>query len=556
LQEFKFWGISSTFLKYITPATGIQYQLEGEKMRGMAKYLALIMLFHIFQMTLAAQLNAATTPPETLVLAIGGEEKTGYDPTLGWGRYGNPMFQSTLLKFDAEMKIVNDLATNYTLSEDGLIWTIDIRSDVKFSDNTPLTAEDVAYTFNAAAKSAGLVDLSHMAGAKAAGKTQVVITLKENDSTFFNRLVTLGIVPKEHHGPGYARKPVGSGPYMLKEWNEGQQMIVAANPYYYGKKPFFQRIVFLFTPEETSFAAAKAGQVHLAVVPAMLAKQQIPGMTIHAVQSVDNRGLMFPTVADTGRKTVKGYAIGNTVTADPAIRKAVTLAIDRQGLVDGVLEGFGRPAYGACDGLPWDNPANSFKDNDLKGAGILLDQAGWVDADKDGIREKNGRRAEFSIIYPANRSERQYMALAIADTLKKIGIKANVEQKPDFDEIQKVMHSNVVVFGWGAHDPMELYQLYNTKFVGVEYNNVGFYSNPVVDENLEKAIGARNLEEAIPFWQAAQVPVKEDAPWAWLVNLDHTYFVNNHLDIGKSQIEPHGHGWPITANINEWRWRE
>ena len=148
------------------------------------------------------------------------------------------------------------------------------------------------------------------------------------------------------------------------------------------------------------------------------------------------------------------------------------------------------------------------------------------------------------------------MALSVADTLKKIGIQANVEEKPDFDEIQKVMHKDVVVFGWGAHDPMELYQLYNTKFAGVEYNNVGYYSNPQVDENLEKAISARNLEEAIPFWQAAQVYVKEDAPWTWMVNLDHTYFVNDHLDIGKSQIEPHGHGWPITANIHEWKWKK
>lgn len=499
--------------------------------------------------------RAAESPPDTLILAIGGEEKDGYDPTLGWGRYGSQMFQSTLLKRDADMQVVNDLAASYSLSDNGLVWTVDIREGVKFSNGSPLTAEDVAYTFNTAAKAGGMVDLAHMDSAKATGKNRVEIKLKENDSTFINRLITLGIVPAKFHGPDYPRKPIGSGPYMLEEWNEGQQMIVKANPNYYGSAPFFKRIVFLFTAEDTSFAAAKAGQVHMAVVPAMLAKQQIPGMSIHAVKSVDNRGLMFPTVPDTGKKTEKGYPIGNNVTADPVIRKAVNLAIDRKGLVQGVLEGYGRPAYGVCDGLPWDNAKNSFPDNDQKGAAALLENAGWKDSDGDGIREKNGLKAEFTIIYPANRSERQYMALAVADTLKNIGIQANVEEKPDFDEIQKVMHKDVVVFGWGAHDPMELYQLYNTKFAGVEYNNVGYYSNPKADENLEKAITAKSFEEAIPFWQAAQVYVKEDAPWAWMVNLDHTYFVNNHLDIGKSQLEPHGHGWPITANINEWKWK-
>lgn len=495
-------------------------------------------------------------PPETLIVAIGGEEKTGYDPTLGWGRYGNPLFQSTLLKLDADMKIVNDLATNYSQSEDGRVWTIEIRKDAKFSNGVSLSAEDVAYTYNTAAKSAGLVDLVNLDSAKAVSATKIVLSLKKNDSTFFNRLVTLGIVPKNFHGPDYPRKPIGSGPYMLEEWIEGQQMIVAANPHYYGQKPFFKRIVFQFTPEDTSFAAAKAGQVHLAVIPPMLARQQVPGMTLRAVRSVDNRGLMFPTVPDTGEKTAAAYPIGNNVTADPAIRQAVNIAISRQALVDGVLEGYGRPAYGVCDGLPWDNPDNPITDNNPTQAATILDQGGWTDNDGDGIRERNGMKAEFTIIYPANRSERQYLALAVADTLKGIGIKANVEQKPDFDEIQKVMHSNVVVFGWGAHDPMELYQLYNTKFAGVEYNNVGFYSNPLVDENLEKAIESRNLEEAIPFWRAAQVQVKNDVPWVWLVNLDHTYLVSDHLDIGKSQIEPHGHGWPITANIQEWRWRE
>lgn len=496
------------------------------------------------------------TVPETLILAVGGEEKTGYDPTNGWGRYGNPMFQSTLLKLDSDLNIVGDLATTYGQSEDGRVWTIDIRDDVKFSNGIPLTAEDVAYTFNTASKSGGLVDLVNLESAVAKGPTRVVLTLKKNDSTFFNRLVTLGIVPKSLHNADYPRNPIGSGPYVLDEWNEGQQMIVSANPYYYGHKPFFKRVVFQFTPEDTSFAAAKAGKVHVAVIPAMLARQKVPGMNVRAVRSVDNRGLMFPTVPDDGRTTPEGYPIGNDVTADLAIRQAINLAIDRKALVDGVLDGFGRPAYGVCDGLPWDNPDNVVVDNDLQAASVILDKAGWHDTNDDGIREKNGLRAEFTVIYPANRSERQYLALSVADTLGKVGIKVKVEQKPDFDEIQKVMHANVVVFGWGAHDPMELYQLYNTRFAGIEYNNAGYYSNPQVDENLEKAISARNLQEAIPFWQAAQVPVKHDVPWVWMVNLDHTYLIDNHLDVGKSQIEPHGHGWPITANIQDWRWKE
>jgi len=476
---------------------------------------------------------------DTLTLAIQGEPADGYDPTLGWGRYGSPLFQSTLLKRDANLNIVKDIATDYSLSKDRLNWRVVIRDDVKFSDGTALTAKDVAYTFNTAAASGSKVDLLKLDTAKAVGKFEVEFKLKECDSTFINRLITLGIVPQASHGPDYARHPIGSGPYKMVEWNEGQQMIAEANPHYYGDAPYFKRLVFLFTDEDTSFAAAKAGKADIVVVPQALAVQTIPGMRMHTVKSVDNRGIMFPFVPNTGMKKENGAPIGNNVTCDPAIRKAANVAIDRKMLVDGVLEGFGRPAYGVCDGLPWDNPTNTIKDADPDAARKILADAGWKDTDGDGIVEKNGEKAEFTIIYPATRSIRQYLALACADMLKKIGINAKVEGKRSWDEIKQRMHSDVIVFGWGSHDPIEIYHLYSSHHAGDGWNN---------------------YEESLDYWKKAQwdgttgFNAKGDAPWAWLVNLDHTYFLSEHLDVGTSQVEPHGHGWPITANIQTWKW--
>jgi len=499
---------------------------------------------------------------DTLTLAVKGEPEEGYDPTLGWGRYGNPLFQSTLLRRDENLNIVNDLATASTLSADGLAWDVTIRGDALFSDGSPLTAEDVAYTFNTAAASGGKVDLINMDKAEATGRNTVHITLKKRDTTFINRLVSLGIVPKAVHGPGYARKPVGSGPYRMVEWNEGQQMIAEANPHYYGAKPFFKRLVFLFTDEDTSFAAARAGKVDVVVVPQALAVQTVPGMVLHPVKSVDNRGLMFPYVPNTGKKTDKGAPIGNNVTSDPAIRKAVNVAIDRGLLVKGVLEGFGRPAYGPCDGLPWDNPENKIKDADPDAARKILADAGWKDTDGDGIVEKNGLKAEFTVLYPADRAIRQYLALAVADMLKPVGINAIVEGKRGWDEIKHRMHSDVVVFGWGAHDPVEVYQLYSSHHSGDGWNNPGYYANAKVDEYLDAAVAAENHEASLDLWKKAQWDgatgsnARGDAPWAWLVNLEHTYFISEHLDVGVSQVEPHGHGWPITANIQKWTWKD
>jgi peptide/nickel transport system substrate-binding protein len=165
----------------------------------------------------------------------------------------------------------------------------------------------------------------------------------------------------------------------------------------------------------------------------------------------------------------------------------------------------------------------------------------------------------ITILYPADDRIRQALALASAEMMKPVGIQAKVEGK-SWDEIEPLMHSNVVLFGWGSHDQTEMYNLYYSKAAQGDFYNAGYYANAAIDKTLDLAMGAPSEAEAIAYWKAAQwdgqkgVTAKGDAAWAWLVNLDHTYFVSSCLDIGKPQVEPHGHGWPITSNIAAWKW--
>ncbi len=495
----------------------------------------------------------------TLTLAIGGESEDGYDPTLGWGRYGSPLFQSTLLTRGADFAVANDLATGYEVSEDGLTWTVSIRDDARFTDGEPVTAADVAYTFNTAAEGGGVTDVTVLDEAVAVDDTTVELRLERPQSTFINRLVSLGIVPEHAHGDDYARQPIGSGPFELVQWDQGQQLIVQRNDDYYGEQPEFDRVVFLFTDEDGSLAAGRAGEVDMVAVPSTLATGELSGMRLVDVASVDNRGMMLPFVADDGETTASGAPIGNDVTADPAIRRALNLAVDRQALVDGVLEGYGSPAFGPVDGLPWFEPGSVVADADPAAAGALLDEAGWT-ADGDGVRTKDGQSAAFRLLYPAGDTVRQGLALSIVDMVRPVGIE--IEAVGDsWDEIEQRMHADAVLFGWGSHDPTEMYNLYHSSQAGVEYWNPGFYGDEQVDEYLDLAMAAPDQDEANVYWRAAQLDddgagfsAPADAAWAWLVNLDHTYYVDDCLDIGDPQVEPHGHGWPITAGITSWRW--
>ena len=106
-----------------------------------------------------------------------------------------------------------------------------------------------------------------------------------------------------------------------------------------------------------------------------------------------------------------------------------------------------------------------------------------------------------------------------------------------------------------------MYNLYHSSLAGTGFFNAGYFADEQVDSYLDLAMGASDPEEANAFWQAAQLDdegngftAKAEAGWAWLVNLDHLYLVDECLDVGTPQVEPHGHGYPITAGITSWQW--
>lgn len=499
--------------------------------------------------------------PTELRLAVGGESPEGYDPTLGWGEYGNPLFQSTLLARDADLELHGDLATEWAVSDDGLVYTVSLRDDARFTDGEAVSAGDVVYTYMTAASSGGTVDLTVLDEAVAIDETTVEFRLDRPWSTFPARMAKLGIVPEHAHGDDYGRYPMGSGPWVLERWDEEQQLVVTRNDDYYGELPDFERVVFQFTEEDATLAAARAGELHVATVPQALADQSIDGMKLVAAESVDNRGISFPFVPDTGETTADGRPIGNDVTSDLAIRRAVNYAIDRGTLVEGILNGYGSPAFGPADGLPWGNPDAAINDADPERAREILAEGGWKDRDGDGVVDKDGVRAEFLIAYRSTDTDRQGLAIAVADQLSVVGIEATPEGL-EGSESFALSPSQPVLFGWGDHSASEIYNLHHSSLAKTDdLFNPNRYSDPYVDQQLDLAMAATDEEVANEHFRAAALgpdahgfAAESQAPWAWLVNLDHTYLVDECLDLGDIQIEPHGHGYPITSGLSQWQW--
>jgi peptide/nickel transport system substrate-binding protein len=488
---------------------------------------------------------------------------SNFDPlmTSGHGSFV-PLLFSALVRLDADANVVPDLAEAYSVSDDALTYTFRLRAGARFTDGEPVKASDVAFTYNKTLEAATEIDLSAVESVAAEGDSVVVIRLARPQSTFILTVAGVGIVPEHAYGEGFALDPVGSGPFRLAQYDVDQQMILEANEGYYGKIPAIKRAVFLnMSGEDQQLIAAKSGQVDVTPTSATLAATNaIEGYNLLVEKTVDNMGIVMPVSPAGSGTSAQGNPMGNDVTCDPALRKAVAYAIDRLQLCDEALNGYATPAYSENDGMPWWNP-ECVIETDAAYAAKLLDDAGWADADGDGIREKGGLSASVPVYYFAGDSERQAVAMSAANQVRaKIGVELRVEGM-GAEGIMALMATQPIVLAWGSANPQTSYYLFHSSSVGKDdwYNPEGFAS-PVVDAYLEAALGAKTIEESIPFWQKAQwdgetgTSMRGECPYIFLVNKDHLYFRRDGLDTGRQMIHAHGAAWALVANLGDWRW--
>ncbi len=484
---------------------------------------------------------------DSVIVAMSAESEpaAGFDPAYGWGageHVHEPLIQSTLTVTTPELLIENDLATDVSVSADGMVWTVKIRDDVKFTDGEPLTAEDVAFTYNTVKRESTVNDFTMLKEASAVGDYAVEFHMERPYSIWPYTMAEVGIVPQHAYSADYGQRPIGSGRYLLKQWDKGQQVIFEANPNYYGEQPKMKRVTVVFMSEDAAYAAAGAGQVDVAYTSATLADSAPLGYGLLSVETVDNRGINLPAITENGA--------GNDFTADESVRRAINMGVDRQRMIENVLNGHGTPAYSVCDKMPWFSESAVVEQNGAAAA-QLLDEAGYL-AGVDGMRAKNGAAAQLKLVYPAGDSVRQALCEELSNQLRDMGIAAEVAGV-DWETAYAEAFSQPVMWGWGAHTPMEMYNIYHTAENGsARYSP---YSNAQVDKLMDDALAAPSLEQSYALWKRAQDVVSSEAPWVWLVNIDHLYWVRNGLAVAQQKIHPHGHGWSIVNNVDKWEWK-
>lgn len=271
-------------------------------------------------------------------LAFGSEPST-LDPQLmsdGGERLVNQNIFQTLIDRQPDGSYVPTLAEALPTLKDDLTWEMPIRTGIRFHNGEPFDAEVAAAAvkriIDPEYRSRQIASVSSIAGAEAVNATTLRIRTKTPDPTLPLRLTMLAIVPREaSRVPGFADKPVGTGPYRVAEWSKGARIVIEADPGWRGDRPTITRAVYRFIPEPaTRLAGLLAGELDVINNLAPEDSRRVPQTA--AIDGLFYNFMVFNALAGP--------------TQDRRVRLALNYAIDRAALAEQLYGGFATPARG------------------------------------------------------------------------------------------------------------------------------------------------------------------------------------------------------------------
>jgi len=397
------------------------------------------------------------------------------------------------------------LAREWEISDDGLTYTFHLEEGVTWHDGEPFTSHDVAYTINAIVENEtyGAAPLRVIESVETPDDLTVVFHLSEPSAPLLSNLATYPRTPilpahlyegQEWEGHPNNMNPIGTGPYRLAEHRPGEYIAFTRYDDYWGETPEIENVVFRVVPDDNVQAAQLlAGEIH--------AMNNPPPINLEPILDAD------PDVAVDAPPGPMTYYFAMNVTTepfdDPALRRALAYAIDREQLAETASFGIFEPARGTyVAAIDWAfDESVQLPETDLEEAARLLDEAGYPLVD--------GERFAFDIW--VSRTTTVDSAQIIREQLRPLGITVNVNQMEDGlfrQRLADMEHDSYVYGNWWGPDPSEWA---NYTVTGRFWNRMG-YSNERVDELFEMANLALSEEERAAHYSEIQQILLEDMP--------------------------------------------
>lgn len=464
----------------------------------------------------------------------------------------NGLVYDGLIKIDKDLNLVPNLAESWEISEDGLTITFHLRKDVKWHDGQPFTAKDVMFNYKV------MID-PKTPTAYAEIFQQVKKAEILDDYTFrvtypqpFARALlswAFDVMPahllegQDITTSELARKPVGTGPYVFKEWQAGQQIVLEANPDYFDGRPYISRYVYRIIPDmATMFLELKSGGIdQMGLTPVQYQRQTVTPDFEQAFKKYRYMSFGY---------TYLGFNLLDPKFQDKRVRQAISYALNKDEIVQGVLLGMGKPANGPYQPGHWAyNEHVTPYPFDQGKAKELMAAAGWTDTDKDGILDKDGHPFSFTILTNQGNQNREKTGLIIQQRLKEIGIEVKIrtiEWAAFLKEFIDKKKFEAVIMSWSIPIDPDLYSVWHsTKTREGELNFIS-YKNEEVDRLIDEGRFTFDRAKRKQAYDRIQEILKEDAPYVFL-------YVPDSLPVVASRfhgVEPAPAG--IGYNFTKW----
>lgn len=550
----------------------------------MKKYLKFILLLIIILFAINSCTNKNQKTPDRVVIGLESDVQT-LNPLFVMNEAETNISELIFLSlvghdWDNQKGSVTSypvLAKSFEWSKNSNSVLINLKEDAKWSDGDNLTADDIVYSFdlysdpvvqsrffgifkNYYTKPDQSIDLKKSFEVINPRQLKINFKTSGNPSTFDFDMPILPkhifekINRKELATSDFGFNPIGSGPYKLSSWEKNQNLKLTKNQnsILYDEKEI-KEIVFKIIPDYTSrINQLKKGEID---ITENIRPEDVAEITAeNEINIVARKGREYDYLGF-NNIDVESYAknkklLPHALFGNPTIRKAITLAINRQSILKEFLLGSGQLMVGPVAPIFKSVIDDSLKpaEYNIAEAKKLLLKEGWKDSNGDGIIEKNGRNFSFVLSVPSGNPLRTYTATVIQNNLKAVGIDVRLETLEPAALFEKMFKKelNAWIAGWGVPIPLDLKPYWYSKFE-IANANVSSYINKDIDIILEKLDMKISEQEREKYLKTFQKIIFENQPVTFLFWVDNLVGYNKRIK--NIQINPLG------AVQKSWLWR-
>jgi len=431
------------------------------------------------------------------------------------------IFESLLVPDPKTGAPSRSLADSWDQSSDSLTYTFHLHPGVKWSDGQPFTADDAVFTFDAVldakTKTPYRSRLANVKSYQAGDPQSFAVTLKQVDCTFLSQAALIPIVPKHVLGSskdintdefGLSR-PIGTGPFMFKEWMKDDHLTLVANPTYWRGRPTIDQWVRKIVKDQNvSVAQLKTGEIDYGQV------------NPEAIDALKQESAVNVQLVDGGTQVQIAYNLARPLFGDKRVRQALTYALDRDGIMQAVLFGYGKVIDSPIVGTSWAFDKRTPKaPYDVNAAKKLLADAGWS-PNAQGIVTKNGQPLRFTIITRTGAKAIESIPTIAQDMWKKIGVDVQVQLldvNAFNDRFQRQHDFDAAVYSTVAGVDPDPSATWSSREYPNGQNYVK-YANPTVDQLLDQARSTPGCDQntRAALYAQLQQAIADDAPWTFL----------------------------------------